>query len=163
MCSSDLLDLATGGNSTNYGGGGYSFNLAATYDFQQRLKGFGVTLTTLYKSGAYTGTYDVREGGVATGKLLGAKPLLGNSTLELGSGLRYRTRLVWLRNTTVTFQLNVSNLLNETEPVIRRATTPRRIAAPGAPAPEIPRDGSMFVQYFLRDPRAWNLSAKLQF
>ena len=75
----ERLDLATGGNSTNYGGGGYSFNLAATYDFQQRLKGFGVTLTTLYKSGAYTGTYDVREGGVATGKLLGAKPLLGNT------------------------------------------------------------------------------------
>lgn len=159
----ERLDLATGSNSTNYGGGGYSFNIAATYDFQRYLKGFGVTVTTLYKSGAYTGTYDIREGGVATGKLLGTKPLLGDSMLDFGLGLRYRTRLAWLRNTAVTFQLNVSNLLDESDPIIRRATTPRRVVAPGAPAPSIPRDGSMFVSYFLREPRAWNLSAKLQF
>lgn len=159
----ERLDLATGSNSTNYGGGGYSFNLAATYDFQRYLKGFGATLTTLYKSGAYTGTYDIREGGVATGKLIGTKPLIGDSLLEFGLGLRFRTKLTWLRNTGVTFQLNVSNLLDETDPVIRRATTPRRVVAPGAPAPSIPRDGSMFVQYFLREPRAWNLSAKFQF
>jgi hypothetical protein len=37
------------------------------------------------------------------------------------------------------------------------------VVAPGSPEPSILRDGSMFVQYFLRDPRAWSLSAKLQF
>ena len=157
----ERLDLASGNNSTNYGGGGYSLNLAATYDFQQRLRGFGVTGTALYKSGAYAGTYDLREGGVATGKLLGTKPLIGESSLNLGLGLRYRTRMAWLRQTAVTFQLNVTNLLDETGPLSRRAG--KMIVAPGAPAPTILRDGSMFVQYFLRDPRAWNLSAKLQF
>ena len=69
--------------------------------------------------------------------------------------------MAWLRQTAVTFQLNVTNLLDETEPLSRRAG--KMIVAPGAPAPTILRDGSMFVQYFLRDPRAWNLSAKLQF
>ncbi len=157
----ERLDLAGGNNSTTFGGGGYSLNLAATYDFQLRLKGFGVTGTFLYKSGAYAGTYDIREGGVATGKLLGTKPLVGESSLNVGLNLRYRTRLAWMRNTAVTFQLNVSNLLAETEPLSRRAG--KMIVAPGAPAPTILRDGSMFVQYFLRDARAWTLSARLQF
>jgi outer membrane receptor protein involved in Fe transport len=148
----ERLDLATGNNSTNYGGGGYSINLAASYDFQRFLKGFGVTGTVLYKSGAYAGVYDIREGGVATGKLLGTKPLIGESMLDLGLNLRYRTRLAWLRNTRVTFQLNVRNLLDETDPISRRAG--RMVVAPGAPVPTILRDGSMFVQYFLRDPRA---------
>ena len=87
----------------------------------------------------------------------------GESTLDLGLGLRYRTRFAWLRNTAVTFQLNVINLLDATDPVIRRATTPKRIVTPGAPPPTIPRDGSMFVQYFLREARTWNLSARFQF
>jgi outer membrane receptor protein involved in Fe transport len=159
----ERLDLASGNNSTNYGGGGFSLNLAASYDFQQRLQGFGATATALYKSGAYTGVYEIREGGVSSGKLIGTKPLLGESTLDLGVGLRYRTRLAWLRRTAVTFQLNVTNLLDETEPVIRRTGNPRRVVAPGAPEPAIPRDGSVFAQYFLREPRTWNLSAKFQF
>jgi hypothetical protein len=46
---------------------------------------------------------------------------------------------------------------------IRRATTPKLVVAPGAPRPTIPTDGSMFVQYFIREPRAWNLSAKFMF
>ena len=157
----ERLDLATGNNSTNYGGGGYSVNLVASYDFQQRLKGLGATATVLYKSGAFTGVYDIREGGVTTGRLLGTKPLIGESMLDVGLNLRYRTRLAWLRNTGVTFQLNVTNLLDETDPLARRAS--RMVIAPGAPEPRIVRDGSMFVQYFLRDPRAWSLSARFQF
>jgi hypothetical protein len=80
---------------------------------------------------------------------------------DLGLGLRYRTKLPWTRNTWATFQLNVTNLLDEAEPVIRRYG--RTTVAPGSPAPNTVRDGTVFAQYFLREPRAWTLSAKLRF
>ena len=157
----DRLDLASGNNGIIYGGGGDSFNIAASYDFQQRLKGFGVTMTTLYKTGAFAGVYDIREGGVSTGKLISTEAIKGEDTLDLGLGLRYRTKLPWTRNTWATFQLNVTNLLDEAEPVIRRYG--RTTVAPGSPAPNTVRDGTVFAQYFLREPRAWTLSAKLRF
>jgi outer membrane receptor for monomeric catechols len=155
----DRLDLAIDGNSNNFGGGRESFNIVASYDFQRFLKGFGTTLTTLYKSGAYTGVYEVREGGLSTGTLIDTKPLFGERTLDLGLALRYRTRFSWLRNTGVTLQLNVSNLLDETDPIVRRAS--RSVIAPGAPAPTVAN--SIASSYFLRNPRAWNLSAKFTF
>lgn len=155
------LDLVSFNNSTTFGGGGGSFNIAASYDTQRYLRGFGTTLTTLYKSGAYAGTYEVREGGVSTGKLLDTKPLMGESMLELGLNMRYRTKFTWLRKTGVIFQLNVSNLLDASDPIIRRAS--KQYIAPDAPPPTIPRDGSVYVAYFLRDGRAWNLSAKFNF
>lgn len=157
----ERLDLAGGNNGVIFGGGGDSFNIAASYDFQQRLKGFGLTFTTLYKTGAFAGVYDVREGGVATGKLISTVPIKGEDTLDLGLGLRYRTKVPRTRNTWVILQLNVTNLLDEDDPVIRRYG--RTTVAPGAPAPNTVRDGTVFAQYFLRDPRAWTVSAKLRF
>jgi hypothetical protein len=155
----ERLDLAIDNNSSNFGGGKGSFNIVASYDFQRFLKGFGVTATTVFRSGAYTGVYEVREGGVATGKLLDSQPIFGQSTTDVGLGLRYRTRFTWLRKTGVTLQLNVRNLLDETEPIVRRVN--RRVIAPGTPAPTLAT--STPGSYFLRDPRSWNLSAKFDF
>jgi hypothetical protein len=53
----------------------------------------------------------------------------------------------------------VSNLLDETEPLVRRAS--KSIIAPGAPVPTV--DTSIANSSFLRNPRAWNLSAKFDF
>jgi outer membrane receptor protein involved in Fe transport len=155
----ERLDLTADNNSSNFGAGKGSFNLVASYDFQRYLKGVGVTLTTVYRSGAYTGTYEVREGGAATGQLLATQPLFGQSTTDFGLGVRYRTKFTWLRQTGVTWQLNVSNLLDETEPLVRRAN--RSIIAPGGTPPTVAT--STVGSYFLRNPRAWNLSAKFDF
>ncbi len=155
----ERIDQTADANSSNFGAGKGSFNIVASYDFQRYLKGFGVTATTVFRSGAYTGTYEVREGGVAAGKLLDTQPLFGESTTDVGLGLRYRTKLAWLRKTAVTFQLNISNLLDETDPMVRRAA--RSIIAPGATPPTVAT--SIASSYFLRNPRAWTLSAKFDF
>ena len=155
----ERIDLTADNNSSNFGAGKGSFNIVTSYDFQRYLKGVGVTLTTVYRSGAYTGTYEVREGGLATGKLLDTQPLFGQSTTDFGLAVRYRTKFTWLRKTGVTFQLNVSNLLDETEPLVRRAN--KRIIAPGDSVPTLAT--SIAGSYFLRNPRAWNLSAKFDF
>jgi iron complex outermembrane receptor protein len=155
----ERIDQTADNNSNNFGAGKGSFNIVASYDFQRFLKGFGVTATTVFRSGAYTGTYEVREGGVAAGKLLDTQPLFGESTTDVGLGLRYRTKLAWLRKTGVTFQLNISNLLDETDPMVRRAA--RSIIAPGATPPTVAT--SIAGSYFLRNPRAWTLSAKFDF
>lgn len=96
----------------------------------------------------------MREGGVATGKLLDTQPLFGESTTDVGLGFRYRTKLAWPRKTGVTFQLNISNLLDETDPMVRRAA--RSIIAPGATPPTVAT--SIASSYFLRNPRAWTFS-----
>ena len=153
------LDQSIDSLSNNFGGGKLSANLTVSYDLPGRFKGFGVTVSSRYKSGAYTGAYEIRQGGVATGTLLDTVPLFGNSSLDFDGSLRYRTRFTWLRRTAVTIQLNVFNLLDESDPIVRRMRT--TVIAPGAPAPAaadlIPSS------YFIRTPRAWTLSSKFDF
>ncbi len=153
------LDQSIDSLSNNFGGGKLNANLTASYDLPGRLKGFGVTGSARYKSGAYTGAYEIRTGGVATGALLGTVPLFGNSTIDYDASLRYRTRFTWLRRTSVTFQVNVFNVLDESDPIVRRMRT--AVIAPGAPAPAA---GSLIPSsYFIRTPRAWTLSSKFDF
>ncbi|PAW66525.1 MAG: hypothetical protein B9S34_07800 [Opitutia bacterium Tous-C1TDCM] len=153
------LDNAIDSLSNNFGGGKLNANLVFSYDFQRRLKGLGFTLATRYKSGAYTGAFEVREGGVAGGRLVATLPHFGQSTFDLDGGLRYRTRLPWLRRTAVVFQLNVQNVLDETAPLVRRRQTV--ILAPGTPVPS--SDTATPTSYFLRSPRGWTLTSKFDF
>lgn len=154
------LDLATDNNSSNFGAGKTSFNIVTRYDLPGRLlKGWSTSLTTSYQAGAYTGIYEVREGGVATGALLDTVPLFGKSIMNYGLGLRYKTRLGWLNKTSLTLQANVFNLLDQTEPIIRRAS--KIIIAPGAPTPTAVDAATK--SYFLRDPRSWAVSASFDF
>jgi len=142
----------------NFCGGKPDADGVTSYDFQgSRLKGWGTSFSAIYRSAAYTGFYAIREGGLATGKLLETIPAFGASTVDFGGMLRYRTRLVWLRKTDVTIQLNVSNLLDESDPTVRRIVSP--VIAPGATPP------TQFVPspYFLRIPRSWTLAVKLDF
>jgi len=62
-----------------------------------------------------------------------------------------------MKDTRVTFQLNVTNLLDQSDPLIRRVRT--QVIAPGSPEP------TNFVtsSYFIRAPRSWSLSAKFDF
>lgn len=153
------LDQSIDSLSNNFGGGKLSANLTISYDLPGRLKGFGVTGSARYKSGAYTGVYEIRQGGVATGTLLDTVPLFGNSTTDYDASLRYRTRFTWLRKTSVTFQLNVFNVLDEADPIVRRMRT--TVIAPGAPAPA--PAALVPSSYFIRTPRAWTLSSKFDF
>ena len=146
--------------SNNFGGGKLSANVVLSYDFQKRLKGWGATLTARYNSGAYTGAYEIREGGVRTGKLIDTIPSFGQDTYKYGANVRYRTRLNWLNRTSMTVRLNVANLLNETEPLIRRQST-SFIGAPGGPAPK-PSD-FVTTTYFIQEPRRWTLAADFDF
>lgn len=146
--------------SNNFGGGKLSANLVFSYDFQNRLKGLGTTLTARYNSGAYTGAYEIREGGVRTGKLIDTIPSFGQDVYNYGATVRYRTRINWLSRTNMTVRLSVNNLLNDSEPTIRRQST-SFIGTPGGPAPK----ASDFVTttYFVRDPRSWTLAAEFDF
>ncbi|MBL9185900.1 MAG: hypothetical protein JNK23_00335 [Opitutaceae bacterium] len=150
------LDNAIDTLGNNFGAGRMNANLTTTYDFQKFLKGFGATLSTRYRSGAYTGAYEIREGGVASGKLLQTVPRFGQSTLDYDLSLRYRTRVPWVKNARATFQLNIVNLLDQSDPLIRRART--AVVAPGATPPPI--DPS---SYFIRTPRAWTITSKFDF
>ena len=153
------LDQSIDSLSNNFGGGKLNANFTASYDLPGRLKGFGVTGSARYKSGAYTGAYEIRQGGLATGALLGTVPLFGNSTTDFDASLRYRTRFTWLRKTSVTFQLNIFNVLDKSDPIVRRMRT--TVIAPGAPAPT--SADLVPSSYFIRTPRAWTLSSKFDF
>jgi hypothetical protein len=61
-----------------------------------------------------------------------------------------------VKNARATFQLNIVNLLDESEPLIRRART--AVIAPGGTPPPI--DPS---SYFIRTPRAWTLTSRFDF
>ncbi len=150
------LDDAIDSLGNNFGGGKMNANLTATYDFQKFLRGFGTTLSTRYRSGAYTGAYEVRTGGVASGTLLETVPRFGRSTLDFDLSLRYRTRVPWVKNARATVQLNIANLLDESGPIIRRSRA--AVVAPGATPP--PLDPS---SYFIRLPRSWTLTTKFDF
>jgi outer membrane receptor protein involved in Fe transport len=150
------LENAIDSLSNNFGGGKMNANLTATYDFQKVLKGWGTTLSTRYRSGAYTGAYEIRQGGVASGNLLQTVPRFGQSTIDYDLSLRYRTRLPWMKNTRASFQLNIVNLLDQSDPIVRRTRT--AIVAPGATPP--PAEPS---SYFIRTPRAWTLTSKFDF
>lgn len=153
------LDQSIDSLSNNFGGGKLTANLTASFDLPGRLKGWGVTTSTRYKSGAYTGAYEIRTGGLATGALLNTVPLFGNSTIDYDASLRYRTRFTWLRKTSVTFQLNIANLLDQSDPIVRRMRTV--VIAPGAPAPAAA--DLVPSSYFIRTPRAWTLTSKFDF
>ncbi len=151
------LDNAIDTLGNNFGGGKLNANLTATYDFQTIMKGWGATLSTRYRSGAYTGAYEVRAGGIASGQLIQTVPYFGQSTTDYDLSIRYRTRFAWLRNTRVTFQLNIVNLLDESDPIVRRVGTV--VVAPDAAAPTNPVPTS----YFIRTPRSWTLTSKFDF
>ncbi len=153
----ERLDTNTDLLSNNFGGGKLNANITATYDFQRVLKGFGTTWSSRYRSGAYTGAYEIREGGIQTGALVKSVPVFGQSTIDHDISIRYRTRLNWFRDATVTIQLNVTNVFNQYDPIIRRIRT--EIVAPEAPLP------TEFVtrSYFIRQPRSWSLTARLDF
>jgi len=150
------LDDAIDSLGNNFGGGKMNANLTTTYDFQKFLRGFGTTLSTRYRSGAYTGAYEVRTGGVASGTLLETVPRFGRSTLDFDLNLRYRTRVPWVKNARATVQLNIANLLDESGPIIRRSRA--AVVAPGATPPLL--DPS---SYFIRLPRSWTLTTKFDF
>ncbi|MEO7797311.1 MAG: hypothetical protein ABIY47_06255 [Opitutaceae bacterium] len=154
-----FLDQAVDSLGNNFGAGKYSGNFTASYDFQNRLKGWGGTVSTQYKSGAYTGAYEVRTGGVSTGILQETVPVFGNSTISYDTSIRYRTRLDWLKKTALTLQLNVFNVLDKSDPVTRRINT--IVIAPGGTPPS--RQSYVPSSYFIRDPRRWLLTAKIDF
>ncbi len=145
--------------SNNFGAGKMNVNFTGSYDFSGRLKGWGTTVSTRYNAGAYTGAYEVRTGGVASGALLDTVPIFGNSTMAYDASLRYRTRLDWLRKISVTFQLSVFNVLDQSDPIVRRMRT--AIIAPGDPAPT--SADLVPSSYFLREPRRWQLTTKFDF
>ncbi len=153
------LDNAIDSLSNNFGGGRMNLGGVVSYDFRGRLKGWGTTFAAKYRSGAYTGAFEVREGGVAGGRLHATIPHFGQSTLEYDTTLRYRTRLKWPARTAVTFQLNVYNVLDETDPIVRRRRTV--VLAPGTPVPA--SDTATPTSYFLRNPRTWTMTAKFDF
>ena len=145
--------------SNNFGAGKTSVNLTGSYDFTGRLKGWGSTVSARYNSGAYTGAYEVRQGGVASGDLLNTVPIFGNSTMAYDVSLRCRTRFDWLRKTSVSFQLSVFNALNQSSPIIRRVST--AVIAPGAKPPTL--GDYTPTSYFMREPRRWQLTCKFDF
>lgn len=159
----NTLDLVLDQNienfGNNFGGGKMQANLTATYDFDGKFKGLGATVSTRYASAAYTGPYEVRAGGLSTGALIATEPTFGNSSINWDLGLRYRTKIGPNRKTNLILQLNVFNVLDQDDPLVRRIRT--IVIAPGAPAPT--PDQYIPSSYYIRDPRRWQLSAGFNF
>jgi hypothetical protein len=108
-----------------------------------------------YKSGSVVSSYQVIDP-AAPRVLIEEIPIYGASTIEWTGMLRYATRASWFgQRTRLSFQLNVTNLFDQHEPLVRRYNT--IVVPPGAtlPAPVGP------TSLFLRAPRSWLLSAKL--
>jgi iron complex outermembrane recepter protein len=153
------IDEGIDRNANNFGAGKLNFNIVATYEFQRILKGLTVSANGVYKSGGYTGVYEVREGGVSTGKLLDSISVFGESTIDYGAMMRYRMKLPFAKQARFSLQLNVTNLLDETDPVVRRTQT--AVIAPGATPP--PASSLVPTSYFVRVPRSWTLSGQFDF
>lgn len=132
-----------------------SFN--GTYDLPGRLKGWTTGLGMRYASARVVAGYQIVDP-AKPNLILDTIPVYGSSDINWTAMLRYATRHSFFgRNTRLSFQLNVENLMNVAGPEVRRYSLIR--VAPGAPLPAIGEPSIIFI----RAPRSWNLSAKVDF
>ncbi len=149
------IDQAIDFNTNSFGSAKHRFNFNGTYDLPGRLKGWSTGIGMSYKSGSVVSSYQIINP-AAPRVLIDELPIYGASTLEWSAMLRYATRTdLFGKKTRLSWQLNVTNLFNRTDPLVRRYNT--IVVAPGAPLPAPTGPTSIFF----RTPRAWTLSAKL--
>ena len=146
---SRTLDLATG-----YGNRNHKANLFANYTFKGEFKGWSAGLGARYLSPITAGRISTGPGMPPLGSAQ-ANPggidgpiVYGSDNFRIDAMLRYQMRLALLgRNTRVSLQLNVRNLLDEHAIDIRRYRT----------------DGITLQSFALTDPRELTLSTTLRF
>ncbi len=144
-------------NSNAFGSAKHRFNFNGTYDLTGRLAGVSAGMGMSYKSGSVVSSYQILDP-AAPKVLLQEIPIYGVSTIDWSAMLRYATRTDWLgKRTRLSFQLNVTNLFDQSGPFVRRYAT--ITVAPGTALPPPTNPTSLFQ----RAPRSWTLAAKLDF
>ncbi len=132
-----------------------SFN--GSYDLPGRFRGWTTGLGMRYASARAVAGYQIVDP-AKPNLILDTIPVHGSGQINWTGMLRYSTRTQFFgRNTRLSFQLNVENLMNVSGPEIRRYSLIK--VAPGAPLPPIGEPSIIFI----RAPRNWSLSAKLDF
>jgi iron complex outermembrane receptor protein len=113
-------------------GGNFRYRTDATLGYQRRLDAAGLP----------TGTYDP------------TKPFIGGGNLDLGGMISYRRKI--FKDTRLQVQLNIQNLLNDTDPILVSIDTDPA-GYWGAPHNSVP------IRYEMRRPRNFVLSATFDF
>lgn len=115
----------------------YKLNLVMNYSFLTgRLKGFSIGTATSYRSGEVVG-YDLTT----------REPRFGKSTTMVNGMLGYKGRAKWIgRDVRWSVQLNVNNLLDETDILPMRTSTAGEI-----------------IGYRLQSPREWIFTSRFSF
>jgi len=135
----------------------YRANFNGSYDLPGRFKGWTTGLGMRYASARAVAGYQIVDP-AKPNLILDTIPVYGSSQIDWSGMLRYSTRSRFFgRNTRLSFQLNVENLLNVSGPEVRRYALIK--VAPGAPLPAIGEPSIIFI----RAPRSWSLSGKLDF
>lgn len=143
-------------NELNFGTSAQRYNFFASYNFNKGwLKGVSTGVGMNHSTGVIAGYYFVRD--PVTGYITSSQPMRGNALTDWNGMLRYATRVSWLgRNTRVSVQLNVRNLLDQQDRHVRRV---RNInVGPGDPLP--PPEVTI---WFFQTPRSWTLTTRFEF
>lgn len=135
----------------------YRANFNGSYDLPGRFKGWTTGLGMRYASARAVAGYQIVDP-AKPNLILDTIPVYGSGQINWSGMLRYSTRSTFFgRNTKLSLQLNVDNLLNVSGPEVRRYSLIK--VAPEAPLPSIGEPSIIFI----RSPRTWNLSAKVDF
>ena len=143
------------GRSQIRSGGQYNFNGLTAYDFTEgRLKGWTMGGNFRWRSAPIVGYRRLLDTSGRPGLQTAKHPLMGKDTWDFGALIAWRHKLG--RKVDFRVQLNIQNLLNETDPLLTAIDTDTN-AVYGTANAEVP------VYYTLRRPRNFVLSTTFEF
>ena len=143
------------GRNQSRTGGQYNFNGVTAYDFTEgRLKGWTLGGNFRYRSAAVVG-YSRLMGSTGRPGLLSVKdPIMGEANWDFGALIAWKHKLT--RKVNLRVQLNIQNLLNETDPLLTAVDTDTN-SVYGTAHAAVP------VYYTLLRPRNFVLSTTFDF
>ena len=143
------------GRSQIRNGGQYNFNGLTAYDFTEgRLKGWTMGGNFRWRSAPIVGYRRLLDTSGRPGLQTAKHPLMGKDTWDFGALIAWRHKLG--RKVDFRVQLNIQNLLNETDPLLTAIDTDTN-AVYGTANAEVP------IYYTLRRPRNFVLSTTFEF
>jgi iron complex outermembrane recepter protein len=137
--------------------GEFGFNTVVTYSFLEgRLKGLEVGGNSRWRSASVVGyqRFPNTETGTPEGIIDVSRPIEGDGYLEYGAMIAYKWRL--MKKVNARLQLNIENLLDYDEPLLRGVGTDSN-GVFGTQYAQVP------LRYELRRPRNFRLSATFDF
>ena len=143
------------GRSQSRTGGQYNFNGVTAYDFTEgRLKGWTIGGNFRWRSAPVVGYRRTLDAAGRPGLLSVKQPIMGADHWDFGALIAWKHKLS--RKVNLRVQLNIQNLLNETDPILTSVDTDTN-GVHGTAHAAVP------VYYTLRRPRNFVLSTTFDF